>query len=168
MTATSCPVALRPVRDTDLPIFFAQQADPIAADQAVFGAARPDDEVTFLAKWARIRADPGTRTRTVEADDAVAGYVAHFIQEGTPSISYWLGRAYWGRGIATAAVAAFVAGIATRPLYARVAVGNTASARVLARNGFHVVGSGTAHAPRLDRLVNELIFRLDADVVHNQ
>ncbi|MEE3627667.1 GNAT family N-acetyltransferase [Nitrospirillum sp. BR 11752] len=160
--------ALRPVMDTDLPVFFAQQADPIAADQAVFGTARSDDEGAFLAKWAVIRANPDLLTRTVEADGGVAGYVAHFIQEGQPSISYWLGRAYWGRGIATAAVAAFVAGIAIRPLYARVAVSNTASAGVLIRNGFRLVGSGQAHSARLDQWVDEGVFRLDAGVVHNQ
>ncbi|MEA1673377.1 GNAT family N-acetyltransferase [Nitrospirillum sp. BR 11163] len=155
-------LTLRPVIDTDLPIFFAQQADPVANAMAVFGAARPDDAAAFGAKWARIRASPDLLTRTVVVEDAVAGYVAHFPLMGQPSIAYWLGRAFWGRGIASTAVAQFIATIPTRPLYARVAVGNTASARVLARTGFRAVGRDRGHAPSLDRMVEEEIFRLDA------
>ncbi|WP_044560729.1 GNAT family N-acetyltransferase [Azospirillum sp. B4] len=160
---TSGPIVptLRPVVDTDLAVFFTQQADPVAADMAVFGPAWPDDEAVFRDKWARIRANPDLLTLTILADGEVAGYIAHFPQEGVPSISYWLGRAFWRRGIASAAVARFIAGIPTRPLYARVAVGNAASVRVLTRNGFHVVGRDQAHAPRLGRMVAEEIYRLD-------
>ncbi|EGY02343.1 Acetyltransferase [Nitrospirillum viridazoti Y2] len=157
---------LRPVADADLPIFFAQQADPMANAMAVFGAARPDDRIAFDAKWARIRINPDLLTRTVVTDGpegkgTVAGYVAHFPLIGQPAIAYWLGRAFWGRGIASAAVTQFIAGIPTRPLYARVAVSNMASARVLSRAGFHAVGSDQAHAPSLNRMVEEVIFRLD-------
>ncbi|NZA27593.1 GNAT family N-acetyltransferase [Luteimonas sp. SJ-92] len=55
-------------------------------------------------------------------------------------LGYWLGRAHWGRGIMTRAVAAFapwaMRELALRRLFATVLDGNRASARVLEKNGF--------------------------------
>lgn len=60
---------------------------------------------------------------------------------GAAEISYWIGRPYWGRGIASAAVSLFVRKcLAEKPglpaLFARVKIGNTASFRVLEKAGF--------------------------------
>ena len=46
------------------------------------------------------------------------------------------GTVFWGRGIGTKAVAAFLQKEQTRPLYADPAVSNTASVRLLERLGF--------------------------------
>ncbi|MGX9355889.1 GNAT family N-acetyltransferase [Roseobacteraceae bacterium S113] len=67
-----------------------------------------------------------------------------FAQDPTKRVaelSYWLGQAYWGRGLATRAVAVFCADMfAQNPellqLEARVHPDNTASAKVLMRAGF--------------------------------
>ena len=73
----------------------------------------------------------------------------HFgVDSNDPSvaeISYWVGRAYWGRGIAGAAVAAFLTQIrdehpAVTALVAKVKTGNRASERVLLRAGFLAEG----------------------------
>ncbi|ERT01307.1 acetyltransferase [Sporothrix schenckii 1099-18] len=63
------------------------------------------------------------------------------IQYRTMELGYWLGEAYWGRGIATDAVAAFCDwAFATFPLLLRLEAhvfdGNDASARVLEKAGF--------------------------------
>ena len=53
-------------------------------------------------------------------------------------IGYWVGREHWGRGIATAALDAFLGLIDDRPLYAIVAVHNKGSIRVLEKCGFEI------------------------------
>lgn len=56
-------------------------------------------------------------------------------------IGYWLGEAYWGRGIATEAVRLIVQHCFDQfnlvRLYAAVFAGNNASMRVLEKNGFY-------------------------------
>ena len=51
-------------------------------------------------------------------------------------IGYWIGRDFWGRGIATAALAAFIAQVKERPLHAFVATHNVGSIRVLEKCEF--------------------------------
>ena len=48
---------------------------------------------------------------------------------------------FWGRGLATAALAEFVEELDTRPLHAWVATSNVGSIRVLEKCGFVKVGS---------------------------
>ena len=62
------------------------------------------------------------------------------VERHSAEIGYWLGRAYWGEGIATAAVLAMIPhALRELELYrlqARVFDGNHASVRVLERCGF--------------------------------
>jgi RimJ/RimL family protein N-acetyltransferase len=73
-------------------------------------------------------------------DTAVAGNIG-VDADGKREIGYWLDRAFWGRGIATEAISAFVLLEQTRPLYASVAKHNAASIRVLQKCGFTVAGA---------------------------
>lgn len=139
-------IRLREVAAADLPIFFEQQLDPEAIRMAAFTAADPADRAAFDRHWARILADATIVNRTIEADGAVAGHIACFEEDGRREVSYWLGRQYWGRGIATQALAALLAQIAERPLHARVAKDNPASLRVLERCGFAVAGEDRGFA----------------------
>jgi RimJ/RimL family protein N-acetyltransferase len=138
-------VTLRPVEDADLPALYAHQADPEAAALAAMPSR---DRTAFEEHWARIRSSPTGTTRTVLADGAVAGNVlAWRADDGTTLVGYWIGREQWGRGVASAALAAFLEELSTRPLWATVAVANPASRRVLAKCGFvetgpPVVGGG--------------------------
>jgi len=139
-------VRLREVAESDLPIFFEQQLDPEAIRMAAFTAADPADRAAFDRHWARILADATIVNRTVEADGAVAGHVACFVEDGRREVTYWLGRAFWGRGVATRALAALLDLIAERPLHARAAKDNPASLRVLERCGFAIVGEDRGFA----------------------
>ena len=67
---------------------------------------------------------------------------ATFRQDGRPEIGYWLGKQYWGKGIATRALAAFVKQLPERPLYAHVVKHNIGLLRVLEKNGFVITGEG--------------------------
>lgn len=126
-------VELRPVEPGDLPVFFAHQRDTIAAEMAGFPAR---DHATFTRSWKRMLANDGVATSTILCDGSVAGHIACAIYSGRYEVSYWLGRAFWGRGVATRALASFLARVTVRPVYAHVAKHNIASARVLEKCGF--------------------------------
>ena len=126
-------IRLREVEPADLPLFFAHQHDAEAAAMAAFSSR---DRAAFDQHWAKTLANPENMVRTVVVDDAVAGNVCSFTRDGLREVGYWIDRAYWGRGIATAALAAYLRLEQTRPLYAGVAQHNAASIRVLQKCGF--------------------------------
>jgi len=126
-------VRLREVQDDDLPILFEQQCDADANRLAAFPARERE---AFDAHWAKIRVEPGNLIRTILHDGRVAGNILCFEMHGLREVGYWLGREYYGRGIATRALAAFLLQIEERPLYACVAKDNRASLRVLEKCGF--------------------------------
>ena len=154
-------VELREVQQEDLATFFEQQLDPKATYMAAFTAEDPSDQEAFRAKWARILADPAIRAQTILADGRVAGHISKYILGGEPEITYWLGREFWGQGIASRALALFLAQLPERPLYGRAAVDNYASIRVLQKNGFQVIGRDTSYAGGRGEEVEEIILRLD-------
>jgi RimJ/RimL family protein N-acetyltransferase len=65
------------------------------------------------------------------------------VQFGEPKVGYWLGKEYWGKGIACEALSQFLLQVKVRPLYARVAKQNIASIRVLQKCGFTMYGEDT-------------------------
>jgi RimJ/RimL family protein N-acetyltransferase len=134
-------VSLRPLAASDLPILFEQQRDPEANRRAAFGAADPDDRAAFDAHWKRILADPEVEVRTIETGGEVAGCISRWRDPelDAADVSFWLGSQFWGRGIATAALAAFLSMVPDERLYGRAASTNPGSVRVLERNGFRLV-----------------------------
>ena len=131
-------VLLRDVTETDLPIFFEQQRDPAANQMAAFTAKDPADREAFTAKWAKILGDDTVTKKAILVNGQVAGSVSSFVApwSGQLEVTYWVGREYWGRGIATKALTAFLGHLKARPVYARAAKDNIASIRVLAKCGF--------------------------------
>jgi RimJ/RimL family protein N-acetyltransferase len=143
-------IALRPVEPGDLPALFEQQRDPESV--AMAGVAAREREA-FDAHWERILNDPESVIRAVLADGELVGSALSWrAEDGRRFIGYWLDRACWGRGIATAALERYLAVLDERPLYADTTEGNAASQRVLTRNGFVEAG---------DPSPGERHFRLD-------
>jgi RimJ/RimL family protein N-acetyltransferase len=128
-------IYLREVALDDIAIFYEQQLDPEASEMAAFPPRSRDGHA---AHWERIGSDANVVTRAIVADGEVVGNVGSWIQDGHREIGYWLGRKHWGRGIATTALALFVAEVTHRPLVAWVAEHNRASIRVLEKVGFTV------------------------------
>ena len=131
---------LRDVIEEDLPVFFEHQRDPEAVEMAVFPSREREP---FFQHWHRIMGDDELVVKTIVSGGEVVGNVLSFEREGKRLVGYWLGREYWGRGLATQALAEFVEELAVRPLYAEVATTNMGSIRVLEKCGFTVVGSTT-------------------------
>jgi RimJ/RimL family protein N-acetyltransferase len=146
---------IRTVEPDDFAIFYHQQDDPVASEMAVFPVR---DRSAHEAHWAKILADDACIARTIVDGDLVVGNIGSFLADGERNIGYWIGRQYWGRGYATAAVAELVAEVGSRPLHAHVAEHNVGSIRVLAKCGFVAVGE-EQHA---GDPVKEIILRLDA------
>ena len=130
-------VHLRDVTPDDLPIFFEHQLDPVATEMAAFPSR---DRGAFMAHWDKVLADESAIKQTILVDGQVAGNIGSWEQDGEHLVGYWIGRDYWGHGVATAALSQFVARIAARPLYAHVAKTNVASQRVLEKCGFSTIG----------------------------
>ncbi|AWE54802.1 N-acetyltransferase [Streptomyces nigra] len=147
--------------EDDIPVLFEIQLDEDAQWLAAFtdaGAAR--DAAAFEQKYRKILADEEIVNRVVEVGGEVVGSVATFPMEGDIELTYWIRKDWWGKGVATAAVAGLLEEVKHRPLHARVVEDNTGSVRVLERNGFVRVGSEDSFAPGRQATVTELIFML--------
>ncbi len=156
-SSMSIDVQLRTVVQDDLPVFFEQQLDPEATQMAAFPSR---DQEHFMAHWAKILADESNLIRTILFAGTVAGNVVCFKQSDKTLIGYWLGREYWGKGIATGAVAQFLRLVEERPLFAFVAKHNIGSIRVLEKCGF-VLDQALAPSNQAPGEVEELLFRLE-------
>lgn len=130
-------ISLRDVFVDDLPVFFEQQRDPVATEMAGFPSR---DREAFMAHWARIMADESNILKTILYGNQVAGNIVSWEHDGRREVGYWLGREFWGKGIATRALSLFLEQVTARPLYAHVIKHNRASIRVLAKCGFTLIG----------------------------
>ncbi len=154
-------VVLREIFDSDLPIFFQHQQDKEAVHMAAFTSENPSDRATFDAHWAKIRASDAVINRSVEVDGKLAGYVASFEMFGERNVTYWIGREFWGQGIATAALRALLDVDPTRPLYGRAAKDNNGSVRVLQKCGFVLIGEERGFANARKAEIDEVVLKLD-------
>ena len=153
--------ALREVRDEDLAVLFEQWADPVAMRMAAFTAPEHMDRDAFARRWSRLRADETVINRAIVVDVEVAGTIGSWGESGEREVTYWIGRSYWGKGIATCALNAFLTVDSSRPLHARVAYDNVASRRVLEKCGFRVVGTDRGFAEARSREIEEVVLRLE-------
>jgi RimJ/RimL family protein N-acetyltransferase len=150
-------IQLRNVEADDLPLFFEHQRDPIAVAMVAFNSR---DRAAFDQHWAKLLADDSCLKKTivvvsavsaenvasavsaenvasaVSADHQIAGNIGSWTSEGKREVGYWIDRAFWGRGVATEALSAFLRLEPIRPLHAGVAKHNVASIRVLQKCGF--------------------------------
>jgi RimJ/RimL family protein N-acetyltransferase len=154
-------LVLRNVVNDDLPIFFEYQLDQEANHMAAFTAKDRTNLEAFMAHWHRILADETTINQTILVNGHVAGSVSSYEEEGRPEVTYWLGKAYWGKGIATWALTELLTQHnKTRPIYARVAKDNLGSRRVLEKCGFTIIGESKGFANARGQEIEELLLEL--------
>ena len=154
---------LRDVLSDDLPIFFEQQLNQEANTMAAFTAKDPTDQEAFMVHWHKILENDTCIIKTIIFNKQVAGSVSSYEEEGKPEVTYWLGREYWGKGIATWALKELLLHHnQKRPMYARVAKDNTGSRRVLEKCGFTIVSEGKGFANARGQEIEELLLELQA------
>jgi len=153
-------VLLRDVTEGDLPIFFEDQLDPDAIQMVAFV---PRDREAFMAHWTKILGDDTTTIKTILFHGQVAGYIMKFEHSGKQELGYWIGKSYWGKGVATKALAEFLDHVKDRPLYASVATHNIGSLRVLEKCGFTIVGEVREFSSVGGKKFEGFILRLGAD-----
>ena len=152
---------LRDAVNDDLPTFFEQQLNKEANYMAAFTARDPTNQEAFTAHWHRILANETCIIKTILCDGQVAGSVSSWEDEGKPEVTYWLGKEYWGKGIATWALKEFLAHHnQTRPIYARVAKDHLGSRRVLEKCGFTVISESKGFANARGQEIEELLLEL--------
>lgn len=151
-------VVLRDVIKSDLPVFFEHQLDPDATQMAAFPAR---DRGAFMAHWAKIMADQTNMLKTILFDGRVAGNIVSWEQSDHREVGYWIGKEFWGKGIATQALSQFLSLVKTRPLSAHVAKHNVASRRVLEKCGFTISGEDQTVLQAPAGSAAEFVLKLD-------
>ncbi len=149
---------IRDVVEADLPIFFEHQQDPEATRMAAFP---PRDREAFTAHWQKILANGELIKKTVVFEGEVAGNVVMFDMDGKHLVGYWIGREFWGKGLATKALAELLAEVTTRPVHAYVATSNPGSVRVLEKCGFTFVSRETEFNEAMGEDVEEALYVLN-------
>ncbi|MCH8824516.1 MAG: GNAT family N-acetyltransferase [Planctomycetes bacterium] len=154
-------IQLRAVADVDLAVFFDYQLDKQANYMAAFTAKDPNNRDAFDAHWEKIRGDEQVVIKTITVGEEVVGHVASFIMFEQREVTYWIGKNFWGKGIATKALTMFLESLKERPIYARAAKDNTASLRVLEKCGFTIDGEEKGYANARGQEIEEYILKLD-------
>ena len=88
---------LRDVADSDLDVFFEHWADDDALRMAAFTPADAHDRAAFEARWARQRTTATILAKTIELDGEPVGSISSWDNDGKREVTYWIGRAHWGK-----------------------------------------------------------------------
>jgi RimJ/RimL family protein N-acetyltransferase len=150
---------LRDVLESDLDAFYEHQRDPEANRMALFPAR---DREAFYEHWRKTLANDSAIKRTIVHEEQVVGNILCWQQDGRRFVGYWIGREFWGKGLATRALAKLVEEVTARPLHAWVAASNLGSIRVLEKCGFVEVDGRSEFDEKLGEPVDELLFELAA------
>lgn len=150
-------VTLRDVQQSDLAIFYEQQADAETVRMGAFPSRNLDD---FMAHWEKILADDTNIIQSILFNGEVVGHVVNFALHGRSVVGYCIAREHWGKGIATRALSALLERIPTRPLYGHVAKHNVGSIRVLEKCGFTISGEGFIPTPPGAEPIEEWVMEL--------
>lgn len=150
-------VGLRPVQPGDLPRIYVLQLDPESNRMAV---TIPRTREAFDSHWTKVLADPGITACVILIGEELVGTISCFPMDGQDHVGYWIGRTYWGMGIASKALQLLLQEVSKRPLVADAATSNGASIRVLQKCGFVV--ERVRLSPATDRFLEceEAVFVL--------
>jgi len=160
LVALSGDVVLSELDKRDYPVLYQQHSDAEAQFQAAGGAAHKS-EAEHTAHLERVTKG-GAQIKTTLHEGHVAGYVASFNRFGKREISYWIGREFRGKGIASKAVALWLEQMPMPAggLFARVVKDHPASARVLEKNGFTAFEDDKYFSEIRGAEVEETLYRL--------
>jgi ribosomal-protein-alanine N-acetyltransferase len=156
----SYQITLSKTEPEDLNALFQFQLNEEANYLAAFTSNNPNDKTAYIEKYTKLLTDPTINMRTIRANDEIVGSISKFEIENDAEITYWIDRKYWGQGIASTALQAFLKVEKARPIFGRVAFDNHGSQKVLEKCGFLKIGTdkGFANARQLE--IEEFIYKL--------
>ena len=151
-TLTTARLTLRPFTEADAEPLFEHARNPNVTRFTLWEAHQSvGDTIAFVRDYALLRYREGTAEPyaiTIDPDPRPVGACGCFWAakpHQTMELGYWLGEAFWGRGITAEACRAVLtfafAEYGPERIQARVIDGNRASARVLAKLGFRDEGT---------------------------
>ena len=155
-------IILTKTEPEDLPFLFQFQLDREANYLAAFTPKDPYDQAAYIKKYAGHLADPSIHMRTIRLNELIVGSIAKFMIENEAELTYWIDKNYWGQGIATAALQAFLKMESTRTIHGRVAFDNYGSRKVLENCGFIRIGADKGFANARQAEIEEYIYQLPA------
>ena len=158
---TNAALSLTPTKVEDLAVLFAFQTDEEGQRLAAFMPKDASDQDSWIQKHTNFLSDPAIQNCTIRVDDEIVGSIAKFVMEGDAELTYWIDRKHWGKGLASAALKAFLQIERTRPIHGRVAYDNYGSQKVLEKAGFVRIGSDRGFASARGEEIEEYIYRLD-------
>ena len=115
MSESNTGVRLRLVEPNDLPTLFEFQLD---AESNQIAFTHPRSKSEFDAHWAKALEDSSVVAKAIVVDGKFVGCISCFECDGLDSIGYWIGRTFWGKGIATQALELLLNEVDIRPLSA--------------------------------------------------
>lgn len=152
---------LRPFGDDDAAAFVT-----LAGDLAV---ARMTSDIphplTIAEAGPWLRCQPGEVRFAIEFKGHLSGGAGYFLRSsGVAELGFWLGREFWGAGLATEAARAVIAyGFSEGRLSAFTSsrfIDNRASERVLTKIGFKPTGQGKMWCIARNAMVTTIEYRL--------
>lgn len=153
-------VTLKPTKLSDLELFFQFQLDVEAIYMAAFTPENPQDKEAYMKKYSRLLQNPTINMKTIFCGNEVAGSISKFEMDGRAEITYWIDKRFWGRGIGTQALHAFLEIEKARPIFGRVAFDNFGSQKVMEKCGFLRIGEDKGFANGRKKEIKEYIYRL--------
>lgn len=153
-------IKLRPTEVADLDTLFQFQLDKKGGYLAAFMPKDSTDKAAYINKYKKLLHNPTVNNQTILLNNIIVGSIAKFIIDGDTEITYWIGRTFWGQGIATKALNEFLAIETIRPIFGRVAFDNFGSQKVLEKCGFDKVGTNIGFANARQMEIEEFIYKL--------
>lgn len=153
-------IELKHTNQKDLETLFLFQLDKDANYLAAFTSKNPSDKDAYIKKWTKLLSDEKINVRTILLKNEIVGSIAKFEMESNAEITYWIGKEFWGKGIASTALKKFLEIEKTRPLFGRIAFDNLGSKKVLENCGFSKIGIEKGFANAREKEIEEIIFEL--------
>lgn len=153
-------IEIKKTNNADLETLFDFQLDDESNYLAAFTSKDPSDKHAYLERYSKLLSVNTVNMKTIYLNRKIVGSIAKFEMEGDAEITYWIGKEFWGMGIATNVLNQFLKIEKMRPIYGRVAFDNFGSKKVLERCGFKKIGTDKNFANARGAEIVEYIYEL--------
>jgi len=158
-------ISLRGIEESDL-VRIAELANDKEIARVAASLPYPYTAADARTWYDYLQANRHEHVFAICADGKMAGVIGlvHEAAHSRAELGYWLGRAYWGKGYASAAAEMMVgyafASLGVNKVYANCFAVNTASRRVLQKCGLKHEGTQRRHHVRMGQTHDVLLFGL--------